>query len=103
MSLTLRVRTKNPNDLDAHLLLEVGLGPAVVLQLKLRRSVGREIGIENTKGIEVGGVVASDLVSSDEELNLEPPGRKGRDGRGYRHIDLQAQHDASKLEREKNE
>lgn len=56
--------------IKAHLLIEVGLSPSIVLELELSGSVWRKVGVEDAQRVEVGGVVASNLVGSDEELNL---------------------------------
>ena len=55
----------------AHLLVQVGLGPSVVSELELGGHLGGEVGVEDAEGVEIGGVVTSDLVRSNEELNLQ--------------------------------
>ena len=66
--------------LDGNLLLQILFSPAVVVQLQLGRSSSIEIGVGDVKRVKVGNVMASDLVSTDEELNLTSActGNKGQ-------------------------
>jgi hypothetical protein len=49
---------------------QVLLGPAVIVELQLRWDLVREVGVGDVQRVEVGNVVASDLVSANEELDL---------------------------------
>jgi len=53
-----------------HLLVQVGISPSVVLESELSRTLSGKIGVEDTERVEVGDVVTSNLVGSDEELDL---------------------------------
>jgi hypothetical protein len=53
-----------------------------VRELELGGDVGREIGVEDAERVKVGGVVTSDLVRSDEQLDLEKPKRGENVGNG---------------------
>jgi hypothetical protein len=50
--------------------VEIFFGPAVVLERKLRRLLVLKIGIEDAERVELGHVVAANLVCTDEELDL---------------------------------
>jgi hypothetical protein len=54
-----------------HLLVEVLLSPSVVVEFELGRSDVAQVGLHDAQRVERGGVVAPDLVGSDEELDLE--------------------------------
>jgi hypothetical protein len=55
---------------ELELLVEILLGPAVVLDGKLGRHGRIEVGLVDTERVEVGDVVSTDLESTDEELDL---------------------------------
>jgi hypothetical protein len=53
------------------LLVEILLGPAVVLEVELGRALVAEVVLHDAERVEGGGVVAADLVGPDEQLDLE--------------------------------
>ena len=52
------------------LLVEVALREAITAQLKLRGMYRVQIRVEDTKGIQVGYVVTTNLVRANKELHL---------------------------------
>ncbi|KAI3492962.1 hypothetical protein L1887_42337 [Cichorium endivia] len=55
---------------EAHLAVEIGLAPSVVLDLEFLGDVGVEVGVEDAEGVEAGDAVTAHLVGTDEELEL---------------------------------
>ena len=55
---------------EGDLLVEVALVEAEMAQLELWRDVCAEVGIEDTEWVEIGDVVSSYLVCTDEQLDL---------------------------------
>lgn len=51
-------------------LRHVGFSPTIVVEFKLRRDTTVEISTRNVKRIEIGNVVTSNLVGTDQKLNL---------------------------------
>jgi len=58
------------NLLDGNLLFQILLCPSVVVELELWWSERVKIGVGDVERVKVSNVVTSDLVSTDEELNL---------------------------------
>ena len=54
----------------SNLLIQIFLGKAVVAEFELRRPDILQVGVEDTQRIEISDVMASNLVGSDEQLNL---------------------------------
>jgi hypothetical protein len=44
-----------------------------MLEVELRYAAAIKVGVEDPEGVQLGNVVSSDLVSTDEQLNLEIP------------------------------
>ena len=55
---------------EGDVLVEIALREAISVELELRRADIGEVSVENSKGIQVGDVVAAYLVCADEQLNL---------------------------------
>ena len=55
---------------EGDVLVEIALRKAISVELELRRADIGEVSVEDPKGIQVGDVVAADLVCADEELYL---------------------------------
>lgn len=55
---------------ELKLLVQVLVRPAVVLDRELGRDLVALVGLEDAEGVELGNVVATDLESTDEELDL---------------------------------
>jgi hypothetical protein len=49
-----------------------------MLEVELGYAAAVEVGIEDSERVELGNVVSSDLVSTDEELDLEIPSSRQR-------------------------
>lgn len=54
----------------SNLLVQIFLSKTVVTELELRRPDVLQVGVEDTKRIEISDVMTSNLVGSDEQLNL---------------------------------
>lgn len=63
---------------EGDLFVEVALGEAVMAELELGGSDTGEISVEDTEGIEVGDMVAANLESTDEELDLKGSSASGK-------------------------
>ena len=55
---------------EGDVLVEIALREAISVELELRRADISKVSVEDSKGIQVGDVVAADLVCADEELYL---------------------------------
>jgi hypothetical protein len=55
---------------EGNLLVEVTLCKAVVAELKLGRRLALEVGVEDAERVQVGDMVAADLVCAHEKLGL---------------------------------
>jgi hypothetical protein len=53
-----------------NLLVEVGLCPSVVGEFELGRSVRAQVGVKDAERVEVSSVMTTNLVRSDEKLDL---------------------------------
>ena len=53
-----------------NVVVEVALGEAIAAQLEFRRLDVGQVSIENAQRVELGEMMASDLISTNEELNL---------------------------------
>jgi len=53
-----------------NVVVEIALGEAIAAQLEFRRLDVGQVSIENAQRVELGEMMASDLISTNEELNL---------------------------------
>ena len=66
----LRSKVRKDTRPKSNLLVEVTLREAITAQLELRGMYRVQIRVKDAKGIQIGNVVATDLVRANKELHL---------------------------------
>ena len=67
----LRSEVRQDSRTERDLLVKIALREAIATELELRGVNGVQVRVEDTEGVELSNVVATNLVGADEQLDLE--------------------------------